>query len=36
MPATATGGLLGRFRPSLPITRDELRSVNLEGAIDRL
>jgi len=29
-------GLLGRFRPSLPITRDELRSVNLEGAIDRL
>lgn len=36
MPATATGGLLGRFRPSLPITIEELRQNGLESQINRL
>jgi len=36
MPASATGGLLGKFNPSLPITRDELRQNDLEHLMDRL
>jgi len=36
MPASATGGLLGKFSPALPITRDELRGEGLENLIDRL
>ena len=36
MPASATGGLLGKFSPSLPLTRDELRREGLENLIDRL
>jgi len=36
MPSSATGGLLGRFRPSLPIHRDELRNAGMEHQIDRL
>ena len=36
MPASATGGLLGKFSPSLPLTRDELRGQGLENLIDRL
>jgi len=36
MPASSTGGLLGKFSPSLPITRAELRKNGLEHLIDRL